>query len=117
MRAFERRDIPALISLIHQDAVMTMPPDPAWFEGRAAIVEFLDRWVFGVRPRLRTLPTSANGQPGLFIYEAARDSAPYRPLAVQVLTISGSLISDITGFVDSTLTGLFGVPEALSRIR
>jgi hypothetical protein len=36
VRAFEDHDIPALLALIRDDAVMTMPPDSAWFEGRAA---------------------------------------------------------------------------------
>lgn len=38
--AWERVDIPGLVELLREDAVMAMPPEPGWFAGAAAIGEF-----------------------------------------------------------------------------
>jgi RNA polymerase sigma-70 factor (ECF subfamily) len=113
MDAFEKHDVAALVALIREDAIMTMPPDPAWYQGRDAMLRFLSRWVFGMRPSLRVVATAANAQPAMAIYEKRAESDVYEPLALQVLTFRESGIRQITGFVDPSLVSLFDLPREL----
>ncbi len=39
--AFERDDIDSVVALLTEDAVVSMPPEPEWHQGRAAIDTFL----------------------------------------------------------------------------
>ena len=124
MRAFQTADVPALIELLRDDAVMSMPPDPTWFRGREAIGAFFTRWVFPVGGSLgnalsgagrelhgpRLVPTAANRQPAFAIYQRAEDGS-FRALALQVLTTRAGLVSDITGFVAPELFPYFDLPS------
>src|SRR5918995_288490 len=38
--AWDRVDIEGLVALLRDDAVMAMPPEPVWFDGREAVGEF-----------------------------------------------------------------------------
>jgi len=46
--AWERADVPALLDLMAEDARFTMPPLPAWFEGREDVA---GSWPSGCSPR------------------------------------------------------------------
>src|SRR6202042_459156 len=39
--AFERDDIDGLVALLTDDAVVSMPPEPEWHQGRASVERFL----------------------------------------------------------------------------
>jgi RNA polymerase sigma-70 factor, ECF subfamily len=107
--AWEAVDLEGLLALLREDAVMTMPPSPLIFEGRAAIVEF-----FGTVPaegrleEIELLPTRANGQPAVAAYLGGR------PYGLMVLTIDGEEIAEITGFPVPALFSEFGLPAELS---
>src|SRR5690606_15803388 len=58
--AFERYDIDALVTLLREDATMTMPPFPMWVQGRADIAGFFLGTGAGCRGS-RLVPTTANG--------------------------------------------------------
>src|SRR4051812_17211532 len=61
--AWERADVDAMVALLAQDAVLTMPPQPTWFAGQDAIGTFLAGYPFApTAPRIRMVPTQANGQ-------------------------------------------------------
>ena len=66
--AFERYDIERLVSLLHQDAVQSMPPFALWLQGAANI----GRWMVQPGPSgcrgSRLVPTSANGCPAFGQY-------------------------------------------------
>jgi SnoaL-like domain len=55
--AWERTDVPALLDLLVEDARFTMPPLPAWFDGREDVGRFLAERVFATPWRL--LPIAA----------------------------------------------------------
>jgi RNA polymerase sigma-70 factor (ECF subfamily) len=59
------------------------------------------------------VPTRANGQPAFGHY--VRD--PHAPVAhangIIVLTLAGSQISAITGFLDTSVLRIFGLPRTL----
>lgn len=64
--AWERRDIDAMARLLAEDARFTMPPLPAWFDGRRCALMFFAERVFQTPWRLQ--PLRGNGQPGFACY-------------------------------------------------
>jgi RNA polymerase sigma-70 factor (ECF subfamily) len=111
LQAWETADSARLVNLLREDAILTMPPVPAWYRGRAAIQAFLDRHIFASRPHFRLLETSANGCPAFAVYQ--RDNAGvYRPAALHVLTLQSHRIAQIDDFLtfDSQLFSRFNLP-------
>ena len=111
--AFERYDIDALTTLIHEDATQSMPPFDLWLSGRADIFE----WWFG--PGIgcrgsRVIPTvAANGAPAFGQYKPS-ETGGFEPWALQVLEVSDGKIGELTFFLDTdALFPLFGLPARL----
>jgi RNA polymerase sigma-70 factor, ECF subfamily len=115
--AWESADSAGLVRLLRDDVVLTMPPVPAWFSGRASVVRFLQGFLFS-RPDaaglLRLRPTRANGAPAFAVYERGAGGV-YRPSALQVLTLAGEQIAQIDDFLsaDPRRYARFGLPAAL----
>ncbi len=112
--AFERYDMEALTSLIHEDATQSMPPFDLWLSGRADI---LDWWVGpggGCRGS-RVIPTvSANGSPAFGQYKPSETGEGYDPWALQVLEVEDGRIVEFTFFLDTgTVFPQFGLPPRL----
>jgi ketosteroid isomerase-like protein len=106
--AWERADVPALVELLAEDARFTMPPLPAWFDGRPDVVRFLAERVFETPWRL--VPLVANGQPAFAGYQDPGDGR-FRLATITVLTLRDGRIVEISGFLDPALhaaTGLAG---------
>ncbi len=108
--AWERADVPALLHLLAADARFTMPPLPAWFDGRDDVGRFFADRVFATPWRL--MPIAANGQPAFACYQY--DGERFRLSAVNVLSLRDGRISWIAGFVDPVLLPHFAVPQELS---
>jgi RNA polymerase sigma-70 factor (ECF subfamily) len=111
VEAFERYDMEALTSLIHEDATQSMPPYAIWLRGREDILGW---WVgpgAGCRGS-RVIPTvAANGSPAFGQYKPAADGYGYEPWALQVLEIEDGRIVEFTFFLATeTLFPLFGLP-------
>jgi len=111
VQAFERYDMDALTSLIHDDATQSMPPYDLWLSGRDDIFA----WWFG--PGIgckgsRVIPvTTANGSPAFGQYKPSETGEGYEPWALQVLELSGGRIGELTFFLDTeTIFPLFGLP-------
>src|SRR5258707_8825132 len=58
---WEQANIPGFAALLREDAWFTMPPTPAWFQGRAAIATLLSKRIFTPGRHWHLLPTRANG--------------------------------------------------------
>ena len=112
--AWERVDIPGLVALMREDAVMTMPPDPAVFLGRRAIVDFFATVpAGGALDRIPLLPTRANRQPAVAAYFPDPQAGLCRPYGIMVLTLDNDRIAEITGCTDPMMFPLLGLPEEL----
>ena len=112
--AFEAYDMDALIPLIKEDAIQSMPPFDMWLEGRQDIFS----WWFG--PGIgckgsRVIPTvAANGSPAFGQYKPSDTGSGHDPWALQVLEIEDGKIVEFTFFLDTeTLFPLFGLPPRL----
>jgi RNA polymerase sigma-70 factor, ECF subfamily len=110
--AIENADVTALMRLLRADATFEMPPQSAWFLGREQIGRFLASYVLREPGDLRTIRTSANGQPALAVYQRARDGV-HRAHVVQVLTCTTAGVARIVAFRDPGLFAAFGLPPEL----
>jgi RNA polymerase sigma-70 factor, ECF subfamily len=92
LQAWETDDVDGLVALLKEDATLSMPPVPSWYQGRDAIRCVLSAVLFppGVQKRWRLSPTHANGQPAFVVYRADEAKRAYRAFAIQVLTLDGS---------------------------
>jgi RNA polymerase sigma-70 factor (ECF subfamily) len=107
--AFERRDIDALVSLLAEDVRFTMPPLPAWFDGREDVAGFFARRVFATP--WRATPVVVNGQPAVACYQET--DGVCRLSALNVLTVADGQVSWIASFLDPALLERLGLPAAL----
>jgi RNA polymerase sigma-70 factor, ECF subfamily len=111
--AFESGDVNAIVSLLAEDATFAMPPYPESYRGRDAIA---DSWLMpgGPPPRLRYLPTRANGQLALATYRLDASRTRFFPIALDVLTLRGARIQDVTAFRTPEVFPRFGLPTELA---
>lgn len=112
--AFERCDVPAMVELLTDDAIFSMPPLPQEYQGRDAIAEFFTEWGFahGTR-RFRLIPTRANGQPAFARYVRDPNAGLAHAHGITVLTPDGNRIAQLTAFLDTGLFPRFGMPRTL----
>jgi RNA polymerase sigma-70 factor (ECF subfamily) len=109
--AFERYDVETLVTLLHDDAVQSMPPYAMWLNGAADI----GRWMLGPGIGCRgsqLLPTEANGGPAFGQYRVDPEGG-HAPWALQVLELSGDRISGFHTFLDTDLFAAFDLPAHL----
>jgi RNA polymerase sigma-70 factor (ECF subfamily) len=114
VEAFERYDMEALTSLIHEDATQSMPPFDLWLSGRDDIFEWWLGPGAGCRGS-RVIPTvTANGSPAFGQYKPSETGEGHDPWALQVLELSEGRIVEFTFFLGTeTLFPLFGLPPRL----
>ena len=112
--AWERADVDAVVSMLAQDAVMAMPPEPTWFAGRDAIAAFLAAIpLASASPRHRLVPTWANGQIAFGHYSWRDEPQAFLPHAITILALRGSEIAEVTffrGVKDAEAFAGFGLP-------
>jgi RNA polymerase sigma-70 factor, ECF subfamily len=114
VEAWDAVDIDGLVALLREDAVLTMPPAPMYFEGRRAIAEFLSTVpAGGALDQIRLVETRANRQPAVAAYMLDPEDGSYRAYGVMVLTLDEEAIAAITGFADASIFPFFGLPPEL----
>jgi RNA polymerase sigma-70 factor (TIGR02960 family) len=109
--AWQAGDVDAIVTMLADDARYSMPPLPEWYRGHDAIRAFL---VGGpLQSRWRFAPTTANGQLafGTYLWDAA--AGHFVPGGLDVLTIRGGHVGEVTAFLDAEFTR-FGLPETIS---
>jgi RNA polymerase sigma-70 factor, ECF subfamily len=111
VEAFERYDMDALTSLIHEDATQSMPPYDLWLAGRDDILA----WWVGPGDTCRNSRViqvaAANGAPAFGQYRPVPGGEGYEPWALQVLEIENGRIVELTFFLDTErVFPLFGLP-------
>jgi RNA polymerase sigma-70 factor, ECF subfamily len=113
VEAFERFDIDSLVTLLHEDATMSMPPYPLWLQG----ADELGRWLNGPGGACRgsrLIPIAANGAPAFAQWRLAPDGG-HHAWCIHVLEISDGRITGIDFFVDENLFPLFDQPIRLEQ--
>jgi RNA polymerase sigma-70 factor (ECF subfamily) len=107
--AWERGDADAILAMLAEDATFAMPPYSTWYRGRDAIATFLpqgpltDRWRF--------LPARSNGQLAFGTYGWDRQAGLYLPHAIDVLTLEGERVNEITAFLGPDFFERFDLPD------
>jgi RNA polymerase sigma-70 factor, ECF subfamily len=111
VEAFERYDITSLVSLLHEDAVMSMPPYDLWLQGPAEMEKWFLGEGIGCRGS-RLVATAANGQAAFGSYRPSPDGG-WVPWAIQLVDIADGRIVGHHSFLDTDLFAVFGLPARL----
>jgi RNA polymerase sigma-70 factor (TIGR02960 family) len=108
-------DVDAVVELLTDDALLTMPPEPLEYQGQEAIANFLlDRGRrHGHGLAMRLVPTRANGQPAFGHYLQDPHAPVARCYGLIVLTLQGDRIAALTRFRDTGIMQRFGLPRTL----
>jgi RNA polymerase sigma-70 factor (ECF subfamily) len=111
VEAWERGDTGALVAMLAEGAILTMPPRPAWFRGREAVGTFLAGWPLHRGGRWRVVPTHANGQLAFAYYLDDEGRGTFAAYGITVVTLDGAEIAEMTAFLDAELIPRFGLPD------
>ena len=98
MSAWSTDDVSGLVAILREEVRLAMPPSPAWYRGRASVLELFARWVLPMGP-FRMQPTGANLQPAAILLRVGADGSE-EPLGVHVLTAVSGQIVTIDAFMD-----------------
>jgi RNA polymerase sigma-70 factor, ECF subfamily len=109
--AFERYDMDALVTLLHHDAVISMPPFDLWLQGADQVVG----WMLGPGIACRgskLIPVQVNGTAGFASYKPAGDGR-LEPWAIQVIDVRDGLISAHHNYIFPEVFAELGLPDHL----
>lgn len=113
VHAWETANIQELVSLLRDDAVLSMPPWSSWFRGREAISAVLSEVAFK-DSTYRLRGTQANGRPAFVLYQLKEGDSAFRAAGVVVLSVGSSgQIGDMITFMTPALVARFGLPDQL----
>jgi RNA polymerase sigma-70 factor, ECF subfamily len=99
MDAMQRGDVKAVVGMLAEDAAWSMPPLESWYRGSEAIGAFLAGAPLSGKFRWRHVATHASGQPASAAYTWHPDQRCYLPFALDVLTMRGEQIEQVTSFI------------------
>ncbi|MDQ6606571.1 MAG: sigma-70 family RNA polymerase sigma factor [Actinomycetota bacterium] len=98
MSAMQHADVDTVVGMLAEEAAWSMPPLASWFSG-PGLPEFLRRGPLSGEFRWRHLPAHANGQAAVGCYTWHPDAGAYLPFALDVLTLDGGQIKQVTAFI------------------
>jgi RNA polymerase sigma-70 factor (ECF subfamily) len=106
--AFETNDVNKLVGLLHEDAILEMPPFELWMRGP----DDIRRWLLAVDAlgQERLAPVNANGSPAVAVYRPHTPGDQPTAFAIQVLDVVAGRIHAIHVFLDPALFETFGLP-------
>jgi RNA polymerase sigma-70 factor (ECF subfamily) len=102
--AWERNDVEAVVSLLAEDVVMSMPPYAEWYHGRDAVRAFIARTPLRADRRWRAEPAGGNGQPGISFSVWREDVGAFLTHGLSLLTFrADGRITAFTTFLDPSV--------------
>jgi RNA polymerase sigma-70 factor, ECF subfamily len=113
VRAWQAGDVDAVVALLAEDATVTMPPRPTWYQGRDGVARFLTEFPLASENHSLLVPTRANGQLafGHYLWDPATRS--HLAHGVNVLTLRDDRIGDTTWFLAPEAFARFELPAEL----
>jgi RNA polymerase sigma-70 factor, ECF subfamily len=109
--AFEAYDMTAMIQLLRDDVVLSMPPYRLWLQGAHDLLGWFVGPGIGCNGS-RLLPVDVNGTAGYGSYRLTRPGL-WQPFAIQVVEVTGGLISGHHNFLYPELFAELGLPMSL----
>lgn len=110
VHAWETADLDALVTLLTDDILVSMPPMPFEYQGRDVVARFCAS-LFDAGRRFDLLLTRANGQPAFGAYLRSPAGISHG-IGLYVLGLSGNHICAMTRF-DNSVLAWFGLPRSL----
>lgn len=112
--AYVAADIDGVLTLLTDDAWLSMPPAPHQYHGLPAVRSFLEAsFNFRGERKAYLVPGRANNQPSFGSYIADAEDPIARPTGVFVLSLAGNRIAKLTRFHLNDLYPRLGLPESL----
>ena len=102
MDAIQNGDVNRVVSMLAEDAAWSMPPLATWYRGDR-IPDFLRLGPLSGDWKWRHVPTHANGQLAVGCYTWDDDERAFMPFCVDVLTLEGDRIKEVTAFIVKAL--------------
>ena len=112
--AFQRYDMKALVTLLREDAVQTMPPFEMWIQGASEITTWMVQPGPSACAGSVLVPVRANGVLAWGQYKPDPERGGLAPWGLQVHEVSGGKISRMNFFLDTErLFPLFGLADRI----
>ena len=112
MDAMRNGDVNRVVAMLaEEDAAWSMPPLASWYGGLPEIEVFLKRGPLSGDWRWRHMPGRANGQLAVGTYTWVEAEGAHIPFSLDVLTLEGERIKEVTAFVVRTTN----TPDGYSR--
>jgi len=99
VNAWHRGDVDGLVRMLTEDAILSMPPLPGWFDGAASVRAFLATGPMARKGSSWLVATQANGQLAFGHYRLDDASARYLAHSLDIITLRGARIAEITAFL------------------
>jgi len=109
--AFERYDIDTLVTLLRDDAVLSMPPYDLWLQGATDMAAWFLGQGIGCKGG-RLVPVQVNGTAGFGNYRCTRPGL-WEPFAIQVIEVAGGRIVGHHNYLYPEWFVEFGLPPRL----
>ncbi|HVY96874.1 MAG TPA: sigma-70 family RNA polymerase sigma factor [Solirubrobacterales bacterium] len=112
MEAMRTGDVNRVVSMLaEEDATWSMPPLASWYGGLEELRVFLERGPLSGEWQWRHAPARANGQLAVGTYTWVEAAGAHLPFSLDVLTLEGERIKEVTAFVVRTAD----TPDGYSR--
>ncbi|MDX2089771.1 MAG: RNA polymerase subunit sigma-70 [Kofleriaceae bacterium] len=111
MEAWARGDVAAFAALLHEDVVVSMPPNPAWFRGRDAVVAFLGP---RMAPQAQRMVRADGADEVTFAFYRSDGGGAYVARAIEVVMWEDGRVRELHAFFDRKLVERWGMPATMS---
>lgn len=99
MEAMRGGDVQRVVSMLTADVAWSMPPLASWYGGIDEVEVFLRTKPLSGEWQWRHRPGVANGQLAVGTYTWIEDQSTHVPFSLDVLTLEGDRIKEVTAFV------------------